>query len=68
MEVDLIHETVEADLEFETLPLMVAFGSLRLMEPSIGREESMDADQTLDSSHNLEELSETKATVTYCGL
>lgn len=55
-------------MEFGKLPSAVAFGSMRVMESSIGREESMDADQTLDSIHNSEELSEKKAIVRYCRL
>lgn len=39
------------DLEFGTLPPVVAFGSVRGLEPSTGREEPLDEDQTLGDIH-----------------
>lgn len=38
------------------------------MEPSKGREESLDKDQTLGNICNLEELAEERAAVKRCGL
>lgn len=41
---------------------------MRVMEPSKGREESLDKDQTLGNICNLEELAEERAAVKRCGL
>ena len=50
-------------MEFGKLPSVVACESMRVMEPSIGREESVDEDRTLGSIHSLEELAEEGAVI-----